>query len=133
MIYVLDAPALIALLRQEPAWEVVEGLLVDPDHTCFAHAVNLCEVYYDFARALDERTAQNAIQDLYAAGIVPREDMDQSFWQDVGHLKSSIRASLADCFGVAMARRVNAELVTSDHRELEPVAQQGLCLVRFFR
>jgi hypothetical protein len=40
MIYVLDAPALIALLRQEPAWEVVEGLLADPDNSCFAHAVN---------------------------------------------------------------------------------------------
>lgn len=50
-----------------------------------------------------------------------------------GRLKAHGRLSLADCFAIALARRTNAEVVTSDHREFDPVAAAGLCTVRFFR
>jgi PIN domain nuclease of toxin-antitoxin system len=48
MIYVLDACAMIALLLREPGEEVVWAHLLEKDATCFAHSVNLCEVFYDF-------------------------------------------------------------------------------------
>jgi hypothetical protein len=41
MIFVLDANSMIALLRQEPGWDVVEDLLVDSGNTCIAHGINL--------------------------------------------------------------------------------------------
>jgi uncharacterized protein with PIN domain len=44
---VFDASALIAFLRDEPGAEVVESALSVPEK-CYAHALNLCEVYYDF-------------------------------------------------------------------------------------
>ena len=133
MIYALDTSAMVALLRNEPGAEVVRQLLRDTTNTCFAHAVNLCEVYYGFARALGEPAAQHVVQDLYAVRILPREDMDEPFWQDVGRLKASGGISLADCFGIALVRRVGGELVTSDHHELDPVLPLGLCPVRFIR
>jgi predicted nucleic acid-binding protein len=133
MIYALDASAMVAYLRSEPGADVVRQLLRDTTHTCYAHAVNLCEVYYGFARALGEPAAQNLIQDLYAVRVIPREDMDQPFWQDVGHLKATTRISLADCFGIALARRVGGELVGSDHHELDPILPLGLCQVLFIR
>lgn len=42
---ILDACAMIAYLRGEPGGEVVDRLLQDPAEVCFAHVLNLCEVY----------------------------------------------------------------------------------------
>jgi predicted nucleic acid-binding protein len=133
MNYALNASAMIAYLKNEPGAEVVRQLLRDTANICYAHAVNLCEVYYGFARALGEPVAQSLIQDLYAIRVLPREDMDQGFWQDVGNLKALTRISLADCFGMALARREGCELVTSDHHELDPIVPLGLCRVLFIR
>ncbi len=46
MIYVLDACAMIAYLNDEPGADVVEAAMIDPMNQCYAHAVNLCEVFY---------------------------------------------------------------------------------------
>ena len=50
---VLDACAMIAFLRGEPGADVVRAILHNPSDACYAHAINLCEVYYDFVRAAD--------------------------------------------------------------------------------
>lgn len=47
---VIDASAPIAFLRNEPGAEAVANALARPQR-CYAHALNLCEVYYDFWRA----------------------------------------------------------------------------------
>jgi PIN domain nuclease of toxin-antitoxin system len=134
VIYVLDASALQAFLRQEPGGDVVRLLLRDPDNTCFAHVVNLCEVFYDFRRASGEPTAQAVIATLLSASVIPRDDMDTTFWQQAGRHKADYRrVSLADCFGLALAQRVNGELVTADHREFDPLVPIGLCPIRFIR
>ncbi len=51
MIYVLDACAMIAYLRNEVGRDVVEAVLIDSSGLCMAHAINLCEVFYEFHRA----------------------------------------------------------------------------------
>lgn len=51
MIFVLDACAMIAFLRDEPGSDVVAEALLDPGSKCYAHALNRCEVFYDFHRA----------------------------------------------------------------------------------
>lgn len=51
MANVLDACAMIAYLRDEPGADRVEALLLDKNNLCVAHAVNVCEVFYDFIRA----------------------------------------------------------------------------------
>jgi PIN domain nuclease of toxin-antitoxin system len=61
MTFVLDACAIIALLRNEAGAEITEQLLLE--QTCIAHAVNLCEVYYDFLKAENESIAREAISD----------------------------------------------------------------------
>ena len=94
---VIDASALIAFLRDEPGADVVESVLARPDQ-CYAHALNLCEVYYDFFRASNQDVAEEAIPALLGLGIEERADMDSQFWRDVGGLKAvHRRVSLADC------------------------------------
>lgn len=84
MNYVLDACAMLAYLKGEPGAQVVAALLTDPAHVCYAHALNLCEVYYDFIRRSDEPTARQAIADLLADGIIERRDISGPFWRSVG-------------------------------------------------
>jgi predicted nucleic acid-binding protein len=131
--FVFDACALIAYLRNEVGADVVEELLVDTGNQCLVHAVNLCEFYCDFLRAADETASDAAIADLDAIGLIIREDMDPAFWQAAGKLKARGGLSLADCFAIALTMRVGGELVTSDHREFDPIASSGVCPVHFFR
>ena len=134
MIRVFDSSASIALLRREPGWDIVMDLLIDPDSIGYSHAINLCEVYYDFHRAAGERTAEDAIRDLLATGILPRDDMDAAFWKEMGRVKSvHRRVSLADCGCITLARRVGGEVITADHHEFDAIDQVGLCPVTFIR
>jgi hypothetical protein len=79
MNFVLDACAMIAYLKGEPGGPVVMSLLRDPDASCYAHSVNLCEVYYDFLRRSDPRTARRALNDLSSDGVIERPDMGKRF------------------------------------------------------
>jgi len=132
---VLDACALIALLRSEPGGEEVRSLLADDECRCFIHAVNLCEVYYDCLRNYDEVKADQKLGDLRVCGLLLRDDMDTEFWKKAGHLKARGRISLADAFAVTLAEREHSILVTSDHHEFDPLLASGslpIC-VRFIR
>jgi hypothetical protein len=124
---------MIALLRDEPGGEVVESRLAIEPPACLAHAVNLCEVFYDFFERAGESAARGAIDDLRAAGLIIREDMDDAFWQQVGRHKIQYRVPLADAFALSLAERFGAELVTSDHGDFEQFVESGPCRVTFIR
>jgi len=132
-IHILDASAMVAYLTGEPGGPVVESLLSDPHASCYAHSVNLCEVFYDSLRMTNERQARQTIADLYAAGIVERHDLSRTFWQSVGRLKARGRISLADCFGIALAQTLGGELVTSDHHEFDALVPLGIVPIHFIR
>ena len=134
MINVLDACAMIALLRGEPGEDIVWAHLSDPAGTCYAHAINLCEVFYDFFRDADELTAKSAIEDLKALGVIERNDFDEGFWQEAGRLKAVHRkVSLADCCAMSLSLRVGGTLLTSDHKEFDPIVALGICSIAFIR
>lgn len=133
MIYVLDACAMIAFLKNEEGADVVEDALLDRSSQCIAHAINLCEVYYDFYRAGDESVADSALVDLRALGLVERDDIDEQFWKDAGKLKAQGRISLADCFAIALTNRIGGTLLTSDHHEMDSIAAAGTCSITFIR
>ncbi|MGH9638638.1 MAG: PIN domain-containing protein [Bryobacteraceae bacterium] len=131
---VLDASAMIAFLRDEAGAEAVMDQMRQPERNMFAHALNLCEVYYDFAGASEEAIADEAINDLFALGITERNDMHAGFWRAMGRLKSSYkRVSLADCAALALAANSDAVLLTADRHELEPMRAAGICKIDFIR
>jgi PIN domain nuclease of toxin-antitoxin system len=125
---------MIAYLRGELGGQEVREILANPDHECLAHAINLCEVYYDFFRASGEAVAREALQDLEAVGISRRADISLEFCEKVGALKATQRRiSLADCFALALAKLSSATVLTSDRHELAPIAEQGEYAIRFIR
>lgn len=137
MSYVYDSSAMVALLNDESGAGVVEECLAEdvPHH---AHAVNLCEVFYGFLRVSQEK-AEGALADVRALGIVERSDLDEAFWRDVAALVAKYRSgkgnrlALGDAFGLAFARRLDADFVTADRGELETVAADGTARIIFIR
>ncbi len=130
---IFDACALIAFLNNEPGADIVELLLIDSKNKCFIHAVNLCEVFYEFLRAGDENLAQSVIDGLLLMGITVREDMETDFWKQTGRYKIKGRISLADCFCISLACRLDGEIITSDHHEFEEIVKRDMAKVRFIR
>jgi PIN domain nuclease of toxin-antitoxin system len=133
MIYVLDACAMLAYLRNETGADVVENVLLDANSQCVAHAINLCEVYYIVHRDSGERDADSAIKDLKSVGVVERNNFDEAFWKEVGKLKAGGGISIPDCFAITLSRQLGGTVLTSDHKEFDPVAAAGVCSITFIR
>ncbi|MEY3299318.1 MAG: hypothetical protein RLZZ597_2578 [Cyanobacteriota bacterium] len=131
---ILDACAVIAMVKNETGSEIVEAYLLDNQHHCMIHSINLCEVYYGFLRSDGEAFAKQIIQGLQQAGVAIRSDLTISFWQQVGHYKATInRISLADCFALALANQEKGLVLTSDRKEFEPVTRLNICPIEFIR
>ena len=131
---VLDACAVIALVKNEQGADIVEEYLLNDDYECMIHGVNICEVYYGFFRSDSEAFAQEIVYKLQKSGVIIDDDMTMNFWQQVARNKATItRISLADCFALALASRESAVLVTSDRKEFEPVVPLNICQINFIR
>lgn len=133
--YIFDASALLAYLKDERGTEVVEELLLHSDVPCFAHAVNICEVYYNILALAGERAADSALAGLLSDGLTVREDLDPDMVAKAAHYKvgQQARRPIADCFCLALADRFNGEIVTADHPDFDGIAESGECRVRFIR
>jgi PIN domain nuclease of toxin-antitoxin system len=141
---VFDSSALLACARDETGGDFVNDLIEEADVPKFVHSANLCEVYHLTWRLEEEQggdgrtKAENVVRDLLQLGIEERSDMDAAFWRDAGELIALRRlagASLAlgDAFGVALARRLDAQFVTADRAEIEPLRAAGLVDALFIR
>lgn len=121
MIYILDACAVLSLIKNEAGAKIVRQALEADQNQCLIHAVNLCEIYYDCLRCYGKEPTDTLLNKLIEAGLLVRSDMDTEFWKAAGNLKSRGRISLADCFAVALTMREDAVLLTSDRHEFEPL------------
>jgi len=134
VIFVLDASAMIAFLRGEPGADAVANALLDPESQCYAHALNLCEVFYDFERAANRHEALRAVSDLTRLGVMEDASLVPRVWQAAGTLKARLRrVSLADCFAIELAERVQGTILTADHHEFDALAGQTEFRVQFIR
>ena len=48
-------------------------------------------------------------------------------------IKAENKASLADCFAIALARELKGSVLTSDHHEFDKIAADNVCSVEFIR
>ncbi len=133
IVYILDACAMIAYLRKEPGADFMNNVIVDSANICYAHSINLCEVYYDFWRVGGMQAAEQAIEDLLALGIIESDDFATAFWKEVGRIKAGNKASLADCCAIVLANRHGGTILTSDHHEFDKSVQDLVCQVQFIR
>lgn len=133
-IYVFDACAVIALLQAETGAPVVVDLLQAESHQCIIHAINVCEVYYDLYRRDGEEIADGVQEVLEGYGFEVVEEVSSALWKAAGKLKGAWKKiSLADSFALALAMEKSGTFVTSDHHEIDALAQARVCSIRFIR
>jgi predicted nucleic acid-binding protein len=110
MTVVLDTWAVSALLRDEPAAEHVQHLLVN--ERSVMSSVNLGEVYYVALRDYGTRLATTMVERMRRS--IEIEDPDWPLVRSAAEIKARGGLSYADAFCVATARRHKAPLYTGD-------------------
>lgn len=129
---VLDAYALVALLRDEPAAAAVEALLTDPLAEPTISAINVAEVM-DVLVRIHGRSATEVAErlDWLAAGGLVTVDVDDDIGRRAGALhaghyhRTRSPLSLADCVALATALERDDALATADAPLIEAARAEG--------
>jgi PIN domain nuclease of toxin-antitoxin system len=106
MTYVLDACAVIALLKEEAGFEKVRDLVHTADigeAETVMSIVNLLEVYYGFAGADGFELATDKVNKIYNSSIQILDTISRPVLGIATRLKSAYPLSLADAVGLATA------------------------------
>ena len=120
-VYVLDACALITLLKNENGADVVASAYKKAESgeaIILMNRVNLLEVYYGFYNSEGKEYADSILENIEKSHIVISE-FDKELFPIAGRLKASYRISLADSIALAQAIYSKGELLTSDHHEFD--------------
>jgi hypothetical protein len=92
----------------------------------------VAEVYSHSLR-VDKNTAEMAVKRVIATGVHVREDMDWALCLRAVEWRRSHRMSWPDALGIALAERLSADWITSDHHEFDAVDQADAYRVTFIR
>ena len=122
--YVLDACALLALLRNEPGADKVAAAINAANKgeaKIIMHKANLLEVYYDIYRSLGKEKAESILSEIKKRPIGINAEISDRIFEEAGRLKASYKISFADSFALAQALVTGSELLTSDHHEFDVI------------
>lgn len=122
-LYVLDACALVALIKKEPGWEVVLNVLsktITGNATVIMHALNLLEVYYGFYKERGKEYAEAKIAES-SSFFSTASGLTGAVFSESGRLKASYSISLADSVALAQASVIGGMLLTADHHEFDVI------------
>ena len=133
MDHVFDSGPMIAYLTRERGFDIAQRILMDNPDQCYAHVINLAEVYYVTWRRQGKQGAESALKTLYEAGIKQVDFADEEFWKHAAGIKAVHPLALPDAFCLALGMRLNATVVTTDHKEFDPLVSKGFSHILFIR
>jgi PIN domain nuclease of toxin-antitoxin system len=124
--YILDACAVIALLKDETGADIVDSIIIQANAeecTVSMSKYNLLEVYYGFYRADGKDFALQQIQAIRDANVKIIDTLSDTVFFEAGRLKAQYQISLADAVILAHGITDNAIIISSDHHEFDIVEQ----------
>lgn len=130
---VLDSSAFLVVVKREPGGFEMRRLLRQHRGETFIHTAQLLEIYYGIQGGFGVARAERAWVVFDNNCVIQRSDFDRDFLRDAAFVKLAHKMSFADSFAVALARRLNCALVSTDHHELDAVHAAGVCNVLFIR
>jgi PIN domain nuclease of toxin-antitoxin system len=128
--YILDACALIALLKDEAGAEEVSAIInaaFRGDAQISMNKINLLDVYYDVYRSADRGTADSVVFELTKRPITVVSEISDAVFAEAGRLKATYKISLAE------ASVSDGLLVTADRHEFESVEKHESIHFRWIR
>lgn len=129
---VLDAFAVIALLKGEPAAPEVRNLIRRGDAALTA--LGVAEVVDHLVRIM-KISDEDAVLDLAQLGIPATEPLDEELTLRAGLLRArhyhrkDCAVSLADCVAAETTRSLNSALATSDPHLLDMCRDEGIAVI----
>jgi len=136
MRYIIDACALLAFLNDEEGADKIEYLLNQSavtDISISMSIINLLEVYYGELRDKGADVAQIVLDIVQHYSIKIINTVSEQIFREAARLKAAYKMSIADCIGIATAIELSGQFVSSDHHELEVVAENEPSLIFWFR
>jgi len=127
MIYVLDACALLAFLNDEEGADAVEKLFTQTDEgdaSVYMSIINLLEVYYSELHDKGDKIAQIVLDMVHYYSIKIVNTISEQVFNKAARMKADYKISLGDCIGLATALELDGQFVTSDHHELNVIADK---------
>ena len=134
-IFVLDACALLAVVRNEEGANIVSEAYIkaaNESAQIFINRINLLEVYYDFYRHKGEKYANDFVKKIECSEVIICE-FDQTLFSIAGRLKASYKISLADSIALAQAIKSQGEFLTADHHEFDCIEGKEAVIFRWIR
>jgi PIN domain nuclease of toxin-antitoxin system len=135
--YVLDACALVAVLKGENGAEAVDNFFqqaVRGNAMLCMSIVNLLEVYYGFIGDIGLSETRDMMNTINSTPLAIIDTISPRVYHEAARLKGTYhRLSLADAVGVATAIERGGVFVTADHHELEAVASKETYNFFWFR
>jgi PIN domain nuclease of toxin-antitoxin system len=116
--FVLDACAVLALLKKEQGADIVKNV-VENDRETFLHSVTFLEVYYNLAKEFGINNADLFFELILQTGIKIIYEITENTIKNAGYFKSKYKISLGNSFVLATAKLYNAKIVSSDHHEFD--------------
>lgn len=126
-LYILDACALIAFLRDEAGADNVTAVLrsaSDGEAIILMNSFNLLEVYYDIYREVGKEKADDELDMITKLPFKIQSELSRKVFSEAGRLKASYKISLADSIALAEASISDGILLTADHHELDAVEKK---------
>jgi predicted nucleic acid-binding protein len=122
--FVFDACTLIAFFNDEVGADKTEQLIERArmgEIQVYCMSINVYEVYYDTLRHNDLKKAEELLNDIYDLPFTIIESIDRAMMRDAGYFKIKYKMSVADSFALALAKQLDAKIVTTDHHEFDPI------------
>jgi len=126
-LYVLDACALIALLRNETGANKVAAVLNaanSGEARVVMNKVNLLEVFYDLYRSVGKDKTALIMSEIRKRPIEINSEITDEIFTQAGRLKATYKISLADSIALAQAMVLDADFLTADHHEFDMIEEQ---------
>jgi predicted nucleic acid-binding protein len=134
--FILDACALIALLANEPGAENVIKIIqnaIDGNIIVKINQINLLEVYYDLCKTYGQNEANKALETIKKFPIEIIVGLSDEVFKKAGQIKSKYKIPLGDAIAMAECKINDGILVTSDHKDFEPIEKVENVKINWFR
>ena len=89
--------------------------------TVLMQALNVLEIYYGIFRDVSPEKAEETLNTIHSLPITLVDVLSEAAFKEAGRLQATSKISLADAIALAEASVNDAQLVTSDHHEFDPI------------
>jgi len=112
--YVFDSYALLALLEDEKGADLIAGILSMQENQIYLSIINMGEIYYLLLRRKGIEQAEKVIESVTLDDAIIVADASWDRVRAAAAVKAEGGLYYADAFAVALAKELNAPLLTGD-------------------